>query len=323
LGKLVELWIDAHTLELSPSRIETMRTFGRLHIPTLLGLYLRELSTRKVEEARNDYLASHSRHSTNLWLNCLNSLVGWAVRCRMIRQKPWVVRRLKVQKKPKVQLPVRQAAAWMAEVDRLTPEDEGLALAVRLCLGLGLRVNEAVKARWEGLDWERKIYTPPDVKDRGSNPRPVVDWLLAELRPFQTSGFMLPIRPGHPINDKRVRYVMSKANQILGLPNITPHRLRGTYATLLTVAGVPIQDVQHALGHASILTTQGYLEVDVDRVRSGQISIAEWLNLPGRKSVAPTATKPRETEIGKFPGEISKDAQVLKTGVPKVRRIGK
>jgi integrase len=323
LGRLVELWVAAHALEVSPSRIGTMTTFGKMHISTLRDLYLRDLDPRTVQAARAAYQAGHSRNSTNLWLNCLNTLVGWAVRCRMIRQKPWQLRKLKVQKKPKVQLPVRQASAWMTEVDRLTPADAGLALAIRLCLGMGLRVNEAVAARWEWLDWERKTYTPGRTKGREAKPRPVVPWLLEELQPRQTVGFMLPTRPGHPITDKRIRYVMGKANRNLGLPNITPHRLRGTYATLLAVAGTPIQDIQAALGHESILTTQGYLEVDVDRIRSGQISISGWLNLPRRGMGAPKGANPHEAEIGKFPGEISKDAQVLKTGVPKVRRIGK
>jgi hypothetical protein len=42
---------------------------------------------------------------------------------------------------------------------------------------------------------------------------------------------------------------------------INPHMLRHSYATRLIDAGVPIHDVQRALGHASLATTQRYLHV--------------------------------------------------------------
>jgi site-specific recombinase XerD len=39
---------------------------------------------------------------------------------------------------------------------------------------------------------------------------------------------------------------------------ITPHSLRHSYATHLIESGVSLQDVQHILGHHSILTTNRY-----------------------------------------------------------------
>jgi hypothetical protein len=101
---------------------------------------------------------------------------------------------------------------------------------------------------------------------------------------------------------------MSKANREHGIVGLTPHRLRGTYATLLSEAGVPIHDIQRALGHKSIMTTAGYLEVNMDRVAQAQIIIGQRMNLPRRKYGAPEASNPQEAEAKELSGIINNEA---------------
>lgn len=50
----------------------------------------------------------------------------------------------------------------------------------------------------------------------------------------------------------------------LGKPDLAPHDLRRTYAQIGLDAGVPIQQISVLLGHSSVVTTQRYLNLELD-----------------------------------------------------------
>jgi integrase len=51
---------------------------------------------------------------------------------------------------------------------------------------------------------------------------------------------------------------------MIGKPELQPHDLRRTYAELGRRAGVSIEQISRLLGHATIKTTQEYLNIELD-----------------------------------------------------------
>jgi integrase len=73
------------------------------------------------------------------------------------------------------------------------------------------------------------------------------------------SGLVLTGRLGGPLNGKNFgRRQWGDACEAAGVGDARLHDLRHTFASWLVQDGVPLQEVQRLLGHASIVTTQRY-----------------------------------------------------------------
>ena len=64
-----------------------------------------------------------------------------------------------------------------------------------------------------------------------------------------------------------VEIALRKIGEHLEIGNVHPHKFRRTLATKAIDKGMPIEQVQHLLGHAKIDTTLEYAMVDDENVK--------------------------------------------------------
>ncbi|SDR47227.1 tyrosine-type recombinase/integrase [Paraburkholderia tuberum] len=280
LRELFAQWLAAHEPVVSSAHIKAMERIARLHLYGLADMMIDELSTELIEDARIEHLKTHSRSSANHWLRSIKVACNWAVRRKVIPLLPWSVKLIKLQKRPRATLAVSMAAQWLDAIDAAAVRRPGIAIAVRLMLGAGLRESETITARWEWLDWERGTYTPGQTKGREADPVPLPVWLLDYLAPMRQSTGLIVRRPtGDAFAEGFTRRAMRLANDACEIRGVTPHRLRGTFATLLSEQGVPIQTIKRVMRHKDARTTMVYLESDLGAVVGAQARLTDTMGM--------------------------------------------
>jgi len=148
-------------------------------------------------------------------------------------------------------------------------------LAMELLYGGGLRVSELVALNYGSVDFESGVAR---VLGKGKKERlcPLGTVALAVLKKFKnefapatTPTSPVLVTPQHrrmPV--RQVQLMLKRYLDLADLPHdLTPHKIRHSYATHLLNAGADLRLVQELLGHASLNTTQVYTHVSVARLK--------------------------------------------------------
>ena len=147
--------------------------------------------------------------------------------------------------------------AFMAALDTL-PGDNMKALFLT-SLFSGRRIGECRAMRWVDIDLQGGIWTIPSTKSGMSQtcviPKPLID-LLTDRKPTIKSEWVFPAhsKTGHV---EAINTAWKLVRKETGFTHLQARDLRGTLASWLQEAGVPLVGAQQQLGHADISTTAG------------------------------------------------------------------
>lgn len=165
------------------------------------------------------------------------------------------------------------------------PERDLAVLALALCAGL--RLSELLALRvgsLSGRPGERRI----DVAGKGGRPRtvpiePGLDAVVERYLESRRHRFaartvtgdapLLVDRHGAPMRRGGLQYLVESCYRRAGITDRVPrgaqlHALRHTFATRLAEDGANASEIMRLLGHASLTTSQSYIEVTAAQQRA-------------------------------------------------------
>ena len=163
-------------------------------------------------------------------------------------------------------------------------EGTWLEPVIRLAAGLGLRREEICGLRWLSVDFTQRVVrirearttaggqiVQKETKTKSSTrtlylPDDLYSMLLREQRKQQEAcmrsgqdwdedSMVILDHQGNPCSPNAVSLAFSRFVEKNGLPKITLHGLRHTFATVASAQGVSLFDIGKALGHSTPSTT--------------------------------------------------------------------
>lgn len=149
-----------------------------------------------------------------------------------------------------------------------------MAYIIDFLISSGVRVGELVKLNINDVDLntcecvvlgkggkQRKVYFDAKTKVH-------LERYLQSRIDDNPSLFVSKRKPHKRLTVGGVeKFVQSLGNKA-GVSNVHPHRFRRTVATVAIDKGMPIEQVQHLLGHTQIDTTLHYAIVDDNNVKN-------------------------------------------------------
>lgn len=145
---------------------------------------------------------------------------------------------------------------------------------IDLLASTGMRVGELVQLNRGDIDFEnrecivfgkgdkeRKVYFDARAKIHLQN-------YLAKRTDDNPALFVTLLSPFNRLKISGVEIRLRELGRKLNIPKVHPHKFRRTLATMAIDKGMPIEQVQHLLGHQSIDTTMVYAQVSQSNVKN-------------------------------------------------------
>ncbi len=145
-------------------------------------------------------------------------------------------------------------------------------LIFAISLLAGLRISEVLHLRIEHLDFEGRTLEVHEGKGGKDRNLPLSEKLIEPLKDWirdRREGFLfISERTGRTLTPRAVQRSIKKAATRAQIArNVTPHKLRHTFATRLLNRGANLREVQDLMGHANLGTTEIYLHTETERLR--------------------------------------------------------
>ena len=276
-------WFDVYVKsENEPSEQRTKEMILRVHlVPFFRDTDIREIRKLDLQryiatklEAKNGKKALSKKSIVN-HLAVLRKMLRSAVEWEVIDHNP-----IEGFKFPKVPEPdfrfydQMQTEEFLAQAEKSEPSWVPFFVTA---FQTGLRSGELAELRWDDIDFvTNKIHVKRSVKrglgkervvgsTKGKRSRMVpmtsrVREVLLRHRGLKhlQGELVFPYTKGRQLDENRIKHPLWRIQRRAGLPRITVHQIRHSFASQLVMKGATLRAVQDLLGHSDIRTTMRY-----------------------------------------------------------------
>lgn len=232
--------------------------------PIMIRQFLSTFNTkRNGEKAMKSYINKIKQH--------VSAFYRWLIVERQIAFNPVdSVSQIKVKKEFKGALKPEE----LSELKYACNNDRERFL-IEFLVSSGCRVAEFVSIKWDDVDFNNRC-----VKVLGKGNKERIVYFSAESKTLAKSDtyyheeylFSSVFKNHGKLSTEQVEGILKniylRVADKISLKKVTPHTLRRTFATDLLSKGATIDQVSKFLGHESITTTMGYVDIDQSTLKA-------------------------------------------------------
>ena len=209
----------------------------------------------------------------------LRELVTLRAALRWAKNEKWI------SETPYIEVPSQPAPRdrWLTrdEADRLLASAQALHVRtfLAICLYTAARAHAVLELTWSRVDLTAGIIDLGTAT--GGKGRAAVVPVSASLRPYleearKAATCQHVVEHGsHSVAS--VKTGTRAAARRAGLPGVTPHVLRHTAATWMSMAGVPMEQIARMLGHRDVrITWRIYAKYSPDYLRQAAAALSDY-----------------------------------------------
>ena len=292
--------------EVRTTTIVFHKSMLKIILPYFQGKQLKEITdkdiTKYLDYLRKDYCSAKKKplapKSVRHHYCTLNLIFSYAVKLDYIEKNPLAkVDTPKLVKHKVNALSKAETQIFIQEIQKLPL---WLKTMYNLLITTGIRRGECFGLQWQDVDFINRLirikrsvtYTSMSgiivglpKTQAGLREIPLTDGMINLLQEYKSkenaaaTAFVFhsetsPFDPHHPdFATDHLKKFMKK----IGLPDMSPHDLRHTCASLLLQSGADIKSVQDILGHADASTTLNfYVKSDMNNMRKATANAFNW-----------------------------------------------
>ena len=211
--------------------------------------------------------AATCNHYVKLIKHCFNLAIDWglaesnpAVRVQFFHEDNLIERYLNEE----------ELARLMKVLN--TDDNRMICSILKYLISTGARLNEALQAKWEHVDVEKRLWRIPAQNSKSKKVRavPLNDSALAVLNALMTAEnheyLFINRLTGLPYTC--INKVWERIKNKAGLPELRIHDLRHQFASFLVNNGRSLYEVQQILGHSTPNVTQRYAHLSTQSLQA-------------------------------------------------------